>query len=319
MDNPTRTKLKQAYELIKLHDFVAARPLVLDVLKQDDDNVDAWWLAAYVAETPEQKRRALKHVLRFRPDHAPAQEMLMRLEAAEALRPAVYDSAPSTPLVTKPRKSGIQWRVWGLRLFAVLCLNLTGLVLLDNFTGGKILGPIEHLIIGEPDALGWVRADGGGEVPEAMLPREARIPITQEQTLAAYGKIQFGVLRQGEAHVYHFNALRGDQLIIAANFTSKGDPEIIALEVWDFWGNTVANEESLAEMFGGQEPVGTGGMEGQFAGLTSLRVVQYDVIRNGVYALAVVNREGGPSGNYNLIVTTVDKGINSELLEALGE
>ncbi len=69
-------RLKQAYELIKANKKQDAVDILLPILKFDDKNADAWWLMANALEAPDEIREALENVLRSRPSHDKARQML---------------------------------------------------------------------------------------------------------------------------------------------------------------------------------------------------------------------------------------------------
>lgn len=62
-----------------------ARHEVLDVLRQDPFNQEAWVLLMHVAANQEERTRAVERVLRLQPDHPEALEMQRKLEAGEEL------------------------------------------------------------------------------------------------------------------------------------------------------------------------------------------------------------------------------------------
>jgi hypothetical protein len=72
-------KLKQAFDLIKAKKKKEAVDILLPILKTDQDNADAWWLLANARDTPDDIREALENVLRLRPTHEKAQQMLDKL------------------------------------------------------------------------------------------------------------------------------------------------------------------------------------------------------------------------------------------------
>jgi Tfp pilus assembly protein PilF len=63
MANPT----KQAIKLIKEGREAAARQILVDILKKDPKDDQAWFLLATVAKTDEQRQRCLKEALLLNP------------------------------------------------------------------------------------------------------------------------------------------------------------------------------------------------------------------------------------------------------------
>ena len=91
MPDSTQDQLRQAYELIKAHQRQQAIDLLLPILKADENNANAWWLLANAVEKPGDAREALQNVLRLRPDHDKAQQMLDKLNA---LHPPMPEPEP---------------------------------------------------------------------------------------------------------------------------------------------------------------------------------------------------------------------------------
>ncbi len=79
MSEPVQEQLKQAYELIRAQKRKEAIALLLPILRVDEDNANAWWLLANALDDPNDAREALQNVLRLRPDHDKARQMLERI------------------------------------------------------------------------------------------------------------------------------------------------------------------------------------------------------------------------------------------------
>jgi hypothetical protein len=78
--------MQQVYQLIKSGQKQQAIQMLLPILKADRDNADAWWLMANaVSDNPERAKQALENVLRLRPDHPQARQMLDRLGSGSAV------------------------------------------------------------------------------------------------------------------------------------------------------------------------------------------------------------------------------------------
>lgn len=80
MDPILREMLKQAIEAAKEGDRNTALKLVEEVLKADEESVQAWILLARLAKKDSDKRDALLNALEFDPDNARAKEMLKAIE-----------------------------------------------------------------------------------------------------------------------------------------------------------------------------------------------------------------------------------------------
>jgi hypothetical protein len=67
-------------EALRAGDKRRARRLLSQVVNENPDNVAAWWFLSAAMETADQRIECLRHVLRLRPDHAEARELLRQLE-----------------------------------------------------------------------------------------------------------------------------------------------------------------------------------------------------------------------------------------------
>jgi hypothetical protein len=94
MSDTKRQKLQQAYNLIKANQRREAGELLVELLKTDRDNADAWWLLANASTKPDQREKALSQVLRLRPGDDRAQKMLEKLRAES--EPPPRFTAPSS-------------------------------------------------------------------------------------------------------------------------------------------------------------------------------------------------------------------------------
>lgn len=79
MREQTKQQLQQAYALLKQGNKREAKAIVLNILRQDRENVYALWLLAHTLEDKNHITRALEHVLALKPDHKGAQKMLADL------------------------------------------------------------------------------------------------------------------------------------------------------------------------------------------------------------------------------------------------
>jgi tetratricopeptide (TPR) repeat protein len=86
-------KVHEATRLIREERFDEAIALLGEVLRQDRNNVHAWWLVANAVDSPDKAHEALTRVLELDPDHAKAREMLDRLNELYLQEPA--DAAPA--------------------------------------------------------------------------------------------------------------------------------------------------------------------------------------------------------------------------------
>lgn len=96
----------EATRLIQEERFDEAVALLEAVLRQDADNVNAWWLMANAVDTPEDARAALTRVLDLNPSHAKARGMLDRLNQ---LYPQPLPPEPTPRVETPEPPSEAPW------------------------------------------------------------------------------------------------------------------------------------------------------------------------------------------------------------------
>lgn len=75
-------------------DKVGAQKVLADILKNDTENVHAWYLLALLVDSPQKKRAYLTRVLALDPSHEKANEQVQRLTDSAAAAPdeALFDS-----------------------------------------------------------------------------------------------------------------------------------------------------------------------------------------------------------------------------------
>ncbi len=81
MSNPSKstTQFKQAVALARQGDRSGARGLLIDVLRSDANNFNAWAWLAYVADNVDEKRLALSRALAIDPSHEKVRDGLNTL------------------------------------------------------------------------------------------------------------------------------------------------------------------------------------------------------------------------------------------------
>ncbi|MBC7810601.1 MAG: hypothetical protein H7175_05610 [Burkholderiales bacterium] len=98
-------QLQQVYQLIKDGQKREAIDILKPIVKNDPDNADAWWLMANAVTDPDYKRRALENVLRLRPNHVKAQNMLDGLQMQMQDDPFADLGSPGTSAYGDPYSS----------------------------------------------------------------------------------------------------------------------------------------------------------------------------------------------------------------------
>jgi hypothetical protein len=74
-----RKDLEKAYELIQRERLEDALVILKPITQSNPDNADAWWLMANAASEPRDARRALVNVLKLKPSHPQARDLLDKL------------------------------------------------------------------------------------------------------------------------------------------------------------------------------------------------------------------------------------------------
>src|SRR5262245_55941443 len=77
------TEFQQAIAAIKAGDKVAGKRLLLEVLKTDRRNEQAWLWLSQVVSSPAEKIQCLQNVLKLNPDHPAAIRGLAALQAGQ--------------------------------------------------------------------------------------------------------------------------------------------------------------------------------------------------------------------------------------------
>ena len=87
---PTQTDrpaslLAQAADDLKRGDKQAAADVIRQALHIDPQNADAWFLASYLSQVPEERRAVLEQAMKCNPTHAVAQQALTRVNETETM------------------------------------------------------------------------------------------------------------------------------------------------------------------------------------------------------------------------------------------
>lgn len=105
MDRRTERSIKKALDLIKNGQHAKARPILTNILKQDPNQAEAWFLLSYAV--PERGRRiyALRQALNANPDFTRAEERLSKLTGqppSTPSRPQQPSDRPAAPAFIPP-------------------------------------------------------------------------------------------------------------------------------------------------------------------------------------------------------------------------
>jgi len=95
-------KLNQAITTIKAGDKQTGRQLLIEILKAEPHNENAWLWMTQVVNKKEEKVKCLERVLKINPDNEMAQKGMARLRPVES--PSLDDIAPETNAAVIQRK-----------------------------------------------------------------------------------------------------------------------------------------------------------------------------------------------------------------------
>src|SRR5512140_94340 len=109
MFDQTNQQLTQVYDYLKAGKRDQARALLEPIVSAEPDNVDAWWLMAMAATSPDAMRNALQNVVRINPNYLNARQLLDAMSSptgssAQSAPPA--PSGPPLPRVPLPPAAG---------------------------------------------------------------------------------------------------------------------------------------------------------------------------------------------------------------------
>ncbi|MBE2267825.1 MAG: PH domain-containing protein [Anaerolinea sp.] len=78
-DTDTEARIRQAASAIQRGNRDQAKQIVQALIKSSPDNADVWYLAGYLAQSPDRKRQAFERALRINPSHQKARLELRKL------------------------------------------------------------------------------------------------------------------------------------------------------------------------------------------------------------------------------------------------
>jgi tetratricopeptide (TPR) repeat protein len=76
----TQNLLRDAAQQIKLGNRQKAQQITQQLMENDPNNADVWYLAGYLYSSPEKKRQAFERALRLDPAHKKARQALNSLQ-----------------------------------------------------------------------------------------------------------------------------------------------------------------------------------------------------------------------------------------------
>lgn len=100
--------LQEGIAAFQAGDRTKARELLLEVVRVDPENEQAWYYLAASESNPAQRRQYLEQVLDINPGNAKAREVLDRMKAREASSPAAAPPAEPPPAAGSERRARIR-------------------------------------------------------------------------------------------------------------------------------------------------------------------------------------------------------------------
>lgn len=133
----TPQRLQQAYQLAKSDNRAEAQQIVRAVLSSEPNNADAWYMAGFLADSSENKIKALERALAINPSHAQAKQALSILKPEDTSIDALIaltTSAPppvvATSLPGKKKSGGLSSCLGAIILLMLIVVGLAA------FSGG---------------------------------------------------------------------------------------------------------------------------------------------------------------------------------------
>src|SRR5688572_27858897 len=144
----SENQLREAYTMMKQGDKKGAAKLVQDILREDRNNLNAWWLFSHILEDEEKIVKSLEKVLALNPDHLGARKRLAQM------RPEYAHLAPQTaempslkakagianPKQTKTNKSAL---LGGFVVFAITVIVSMFMPIIFNMLDSNALANVE--------------------------------------------------------------------------------------------------------------------------------------------------------------------------------
>lgn len=100
MSSNESSTLQKSLDLIRAGKAEQARPLLVELLRNEPDHAQAWFLLSYVLDDPQRKQYALQQALKADPQFERAQQRLRKLRGEPPLQPATAAAMPT--LAPKP-------------------------------------------------------------------------------------------------------------------------------------------------------------------------------------------------------------------------
>ncbi len=228
MDQLAYSRLQEAWQWIQLGQHDHAANLLTVLLASDSDNVEAWWMLAVASSDPNTRRRALRSVLRLRPDDPRAWRMFNGLGARPAmqeLRPVAFRqplliaggqaSSPfyqASVVLFPPRQPPLRrrapkrdlWRTPRWVIYALVSAAMAGML-----GCGLLLCTVT--LAGWSLNSRWL----GGRLPAATATARPGVPSVSLRGGLRYEQWRDGRLDvPGQLDGYNFSGRHGDQVAV---------------------------------------------------------------------------------------------------------
>ena len=150
MTNPTTTKLKQAYNLIRTGELDQAFEILRELLEADQNLEPAWHMLAFTLIDQNEQIEALEQVLRINPANGKAQTQLEQVRQGTLLTPP-QSTKKAKPSAAPRKKKALLYALGGAVALLFLTICVAAIFLFSQSTLFETVGDIAQ-ITPDPEA-----------------------------------------------------------------------------------------------------------------------------------------------------------------------
>lgn len=286
----TQQSVQEAYNLVRSGRKHSAVDILLPILRDDKDNLNAWWVLANALEDPQEIREALEQVIRLDPDHIQANNRLDKMNQQTQLGEIVFknktdfafddddDLIPARTtgakqvVLNKPKSSGASkiFMVIGI-IFVVICglcfaLTAGSTLIFGGAISEAVNDPNVQQALRELSTFGELMTLPANTIDKGTLERGQTVDNTW--------------LASEERHLWTFEVANNDP------FTISVDPQTEGLNVQIL---IYLPDGSLTEYSGatGEMQAGNPRIRSSFStpGTYSILVTQFFISADGTYTI----------------------------------
>lgn len=174
----TNTIIRQAVEAIKQGNKSNARTLLENVIKNEPNNEEAWFLLAHVAQTQEQARTYLERVVNINPNNERAKQQLEKLY----VMPSNKQPAPQ-PVKAKESKTVLYMLLGGIiTLMLAIILLLAGIRFKNDNQPNTLVSSWEYLSV----SVNCHREEPNRYLCRELVAGSENVPMNQFNSLSEY-------------------------------------------------------------------------------------------------------------------------------------